>query len=138
MQGTHLAERDAFYVETRVPPAQRLAAFEKHRPIVAGHDEAKAWLRSDAVLLKRGRTQAIPMGYLLTGRIGTGKTFLVECWAGELGIPCVVGVGKATTALAVDRLVPVDGAKGNIHDGRAEPEFEYKGKRYRMDRVLVK
>ncbi|MBI5418649.1 MAG: right-handed parallel beta-helix repeat-containing protein [Deltaproteobacteria bacterium] len=25
-----------------------------------------------------------------------------------------------------------------IHDGRAEPEFEYKGKRYRMDRVLLR
>jgi SpoVK/Ycf46/Vps4 family AAA+-type ATPase len=30
------------------------------------------------------------MGYLFTGRIGTGKTFIVQCWAGELGIPCVV------------------------------------------------
>jgi SpoVK/Ycf46/Vps4 family AAA+-type ATPase len=30
------------------------------------------------------------MGYLIAGRIGTGKTFLVQCWAGELGIPCVV------------------------------------------------
>src|SRR6266850_2011067 len=30
------------------------------------------------------------MGYLITGRIGTGKTFIVQCWAGELGIPCVV------------------------------------------------
>ncbi len=29
------------------------------------------------------------MGYLLTGRIGTGKTFLVQCLAGEVGIPCV-------------------------------------------------
>ena len=30
------------------------------------------------------------MGYLIAGRIGTGKTYLVQCWAGELGIPCVV------------------------------------------------
>jgi SpoVK/Ycf46/Vps4 family AAA+-type ATPase len=30
------------------------------------------------------------MGYLISGRIGTGKTFLVQCWAGELGIPCVI------------------------------------------------
>jgi SpoVK/Ycf46/Vps4 family AAA+-type ATPase len=30
------------------------------------------------------------MGYLITGRIGTGKTFLVQCWAGELGVPSVV------------------------------------------------
>ncbi len=34
-------------------------------------------------------TRAIPMGYLLTGRIGTGKTYLVECLAGEIGVPCV-------------------------------------------------
>ncbi len=65
--------------------AGRLEFLETDRTLddVAGHDEAKAWLRSDAVLLKRGRTQAIPMGYLLTGRIGTGKTYLVECLSGR-------------------------------------------------------
>lgn len=56
---------------------------------VAGHREAKAWLRQDAELLRRGRIRALPMGYLLAGRIGTGKTFLVECLAGEVGIPVV-------------------------------------------------
>jgi len=58
--------------------------------MVSGHDEAKAWLRQDAELLRRGETAALPMGYLLAGRIGTGKTFLTTCWAGEIGIPCVV------------------------------------------------
>jgi len=57
---------------------------------VAGHDAVKAWLREDAELLRRGSLRALPMGYLIAGRIGTGKTFLVQCWAGELGIPCVV------------------------------------------------
>lgn len=57
---------------------------------VAGHDAVKAWLREDAELLRRGSMNALPMGYLITGRIGTGKTFVVQCWAGELGIPCVV------------------------------------------------
>lgn len=57
---------------------------------VAGHDAAKAWLRQDAQLLKNGSHRALPMGYLVAGRIGTGKTFLVQCWAGELGVPCVV------------------------------------------------
>jgi AAA+ superfamily predicted ATPase len=71
--------------------AGRLEFLESERTLddVAGHDEAKAWLREDTVLLKRGRVMAIPMGYLLTGRIGTGKTYLVECLAGEIGIPCV-------------------------------------------------
>ncbi len=57
---------------------------------LAGHVSVKAWLREDAQLLRRGILQALPMGYLITGRIGTGKTFLIQCWAGELGIPCVV------------------------------------------------
>jgi hypothetical protein len=57
---------------------------------VAGHDAVKAWLREDAQLLQRGLMTALPMGYLITGRIGTGKTFIVQCWAGELGVPCVV------------------------------------------------
>ena len=57
---------------------------------VAGHDAVKAWLREDAQLLRRGLMTALPMGYLITGRIGTGKTFIVQCWAGELGVPCVV------------------------------------------------
>ncbi len=58
--------------------------------MVSGHEEAKAWLREDAELLRRGETSALPMGYLFAGRIGTGKTFLTTCWAGEIGIPCVV------------------------------------------------
>lgn len=57
---------------------------------VAGLDAVKTWLREDATLIKRGALHALPMGYLIAGRIGTGKTFIVNCWAGELGIPCVV------------------------------------------------
>ncbi len=69
----------------------RLDFIESERTLedVAGHGEAKAWLRQDVQLLKKGVTKAIPMGYLLTGRIGTGKTFLVQCLAGEVGVPCV-------------------------------------------------
>ena len=57
---------------------------------VAGHEAVKAWLRQDVQLLKKGSIRSLPMGYLIAGRIGTGKTFIVQCWAGELGIPCVV------------------------------------------------
>jgi hypothetical protein len=69
----------------------RIEFIESKRTLddVAGHDEAKTWLRQDTELLRKGRLRAIPMGYLLCGRIGTGKTFLVECWAGEIGIPVV-------------------------------------------------
>jgi hypothetical protein len=57
---------------------------------VAGHEAVKQWLRDDASLLQKGAFHALPMGYLIAGRIGTGKTFLVQCWAGELGLPCLV------------------------------------------------
>jgi len=57
---------------------------------LSGSEAAKNWLREDAVLMRRGAHSALPMGYLITGRIGTGKTFLIQCWAGELGIPCVI------------------------------------------------
>jgi SpoVK/Ycf46/Vps4 family AAA+-type ATPase len=46
-------------------------------------------LREDAQLLKRGDTQTLPMGYLVCGPVGTGKTFLAQCMAGEMGVPCV-------------------------------------------------
>ncbi len=63
--------------------------FDRTLDDVAGHDEAKAWLREDAQLLKKGAVRALPMGYLITGRIGTGKTYLVECFSGECGVPFV-------------------------------------------------
>jgi hypothetical protein len=57
---------------------------------LSGADAAKAWLREDTALMRQGAFFALPMGYLIAGRIGTGKTFLIQCWAGELGIPCVI------------------------------------------------
>lgn len=56
---------------------------------VAGHTKAKEMLRQAASALKKGRLEVMPMGYLLTGPVGTGKTFMVSCFAGEIGIPVV-------------------------------------------------
>jgi SpoVK/Ycf46/Vps4 family AAA+-type ATPase len=69
----------------------RLEFMESRRTLddVAGHAEAKRWLRQDAQLIRKGASNALPMGYLVTGRIGTGKTYLVQCFAGECGIPFV-------------------------------------------------
>ena len=55
----------------------------------AGADAVKKWLRGDLALWKSGETAALPMGYLFCGPVGTGKTYLVECLAGEAGVPVV-------------------------------------------------
>lgn len=57
---------------------------------VIGHEAAKQRLRDDAALLARGALDCVPMGYLLCGPVGTGKSYLAMCAAGEIGIPCVV------------------------------------------------
>ena len=57
---------------------------------VIGHEAAKQRLRDDASLLARGALDCVPMGYLLCGPVGTGKSFLAMCAAGEIGIPCVM------------------------------------------------
>ncbi|MBL8956811.1 MAG: ATP-binding protein [Myxococcaceae bacterium] len=56
---------------------------------VAGHAKAKTMLRNAAAALKKGRIEVMPMGYLLSGPVGTGKTFMVTCFAGDIGVPCV-------------------------------------------------
>ena len=57
---------------------------------VVGHEAAKTRLREDAALLKRGALDTLPMGYLLCGPVGTGKSFLAQCVSGEIGVPCLM------------------------------------------------
>ena len=77
-----LIEKEAFgrieFVEIQTDPRRRRRARRGQDVAAPGRP-----------VLHKGRLRAIPMGYLLCGRIGTGKTFLVECWAGEVGMPVV-------------------------------------------------
>lgn len=57
---------------------------------VIGLEAAKCWLTDDLALWRRGELDAMPMGYLFCGPVGTGKTYLAECLAGEAGVPMVV------------------------------------------------
>lgn len=54
-----------------------------------GQPALKQWLRSDIALWRQNDLRAMPMGYLLCGPVGTGKTYAVECLAGEAGVPVV-------------------------------------------------
>jgi ATP-dependent 26S proteasome regulatory subunit len=56
---------------------------------VAGHEGAKRLLRETATALKQGRLDVVPMGFLVCGPVGTGKSFLVRCFAADIGVPVV-------------------------------------------------
>ena len=56
---------------------------------ISGGEAIKAWLRQDIALWEKGDVAALPKGYLLCGPVGTGKSFTVECLAGEAGVPVV-------------------------------------------------
>ena len=56
---------------------------------IHGQDRVKTWLRQDIALWQQSDLAAMPKGYLLCGPVGTGKTFMVECLAGEARVPVV-------------------------------------------------
>ena len=56
---------------------------------VAGNDQAKRKLQDAAAAIRAGNTEVLPMGYVICGPVGTGKTFITTCFAGEVGIPAV-------------------------------------------------
>jgi SpoVK/Ycf46/Vps4 family AAA+-type ATPase len=57
--------------------------------MVVGQEAAKQRLKDDAWLIRQNNLDAVPMGYLLCGPVGTGKSFLAECYTGSIGIPCL-------------------------------------------------
>jgi hypothetical protein len=77
-----LVERDAAGLIEFIEPTKSLEN-------VLGLDGVKSWLRQDLALWKQDDLAALPMGYLFCGPVGTGKTFLAECLAGEAAVPVV-------------------------------------------------
>lgn len=55
--------------------------------IVATHTAAKKRLRELAWLIKNAKTDVLERGVLLPGRVGVGKSFLIDCFASECGLP---------------------------------------------------
>jgi len=54
---------------------------------VATHTAAKAKLRELAWLIKHHKTDVLERGVLVPGRVGVGKSFLIDCFASECGLP---------------------------------------------------
>lgn len=62
---------------------------ETNLSMVSGHEFVKNTLKKAANNIKNGRLDVLPMGYLISGPVGTGKSFLCSCFTGEIGIPVV-------------------------------------------------
>lgn len=54
---------------------------------VATHVAAKKRLRELAWLIKNGKTDVLERGILVPGRVGVGKSFLIDCFASECALP---------------------------------------------------
>lgn len=54
---------------------------------VATHAAAKKRLRELAWLIKNGKGDVLERGVLVPGRVGVGKSFLIDCFASECGLP---------------------------------------------------
>jgi ATP-dependent 26S proteasome regulatory subunit len=57
--------------------------------MISGHTFVKKRFKNASKAIKEGRFDVLPMGYLVSGPVGTGKSFLVTAFAGEIGIPIV-------------------------------------------------
>lgn len=77
---------------------QGLVRFKDPKPglnldAVATHTAAKKRLREIAWLIKNNKTDVLEKGLLLAGRIGVGKSFIIDCFAAECGWP-VMEIGE--------------------------------------------
>lgn len=71
---------------------QGLVRFKNPKPglsldAVATHAAAKKRLRELAWLIKNAKRDVLERGALVPGRVGVGKSFLVDCFASECGLP---------------------------------------------------
>ena len=56
---------------------------------VGGMAKAKDYMKSIAKTMREGNTEEVPMGILISGPVGTGKTFLAESFAHDCGLNVV-------------------------------------------------
>jgi len=85
----YLRRKKKDMIETEAVGLLEFIESEFDLSMVSGHDFVKKRFRSAAKAIKLGRLDVLPMGYLIAGPVGTGKSFMVTAFAGEIGVPIV-------------------------------------------------
>ncbi|MBN1649240.1 MAG: ATP-binding protein, partial [Spirochaetales bacterium] len=85
----YLRQKKKEIIENEAAGLLEFLESEHDLSFVSGHDFVKKRFLSAARAIKQGRLDVLPMGYLLAGPVGTGKSFMVSAFTGEIGIPIV-------------------------------------------------
>jgi ATP-dependent Zn protease len=85
----YLKEKKKEIIEAEAIGLLEFIETEYDLSMVSGHDFVKKRFKSAARAIRQGRLDVLPMGYLISGPVGTGKSFMVTAFAGEIGIPIV-------------------------------------------------
>ncbi len=85
----YLRQKKKEMIETEASGLLEFIESEFDLGMVSGHDYVKKRFKSAAKAIRIGRLDVLPMGYLIAGPVGTGKSFMVTAFAGEIGIPIV-------------------------------------------------
>jgi SpoVK/Ycf46/Vps4 family AAA+-type ATPase len=85
----YLREKKKEIIEREAAGLLEFLETEHDLSFVSGHTFVKNRFKNAIRAIKLNQLDVLPMGYLISGPIGTGKSFLVSAFAGEIGIPMV-------------------------------------------------
>ena len=85
----YLKQKKKEIIENEAAGLLEFIESEHDLSMISGHDFVKKRFKSAARAIKQGRHDVLPMGYLIAGPVGTGKSFMVTAFAGDIGIPIV-------------------------------------------------
>jgi len=85
----YLKEKKKQIIESEAAGLLEFIESEHDLSAVSGHEFVKKRFRNAAKAIREGRLDVLPMGYLIAGPVGTGKSFMVSAFTGEIGIPIV-------------------------------------------------
>jgi ATP-dependent Zn protease len=86
---SYLKEKKKHIIEAEAAGLLEFIESEGDLSAVSGHSFVKKRFQNGAKAIREGRFDVLPMGYLIAGPVGTGKSFMVTAFTGEIGIPIV-------------------------------------------------